>query len=57
MGWSGPLQGARNKLVDLEDLSDEELKKFEQEFQRLHRQSQEPTHKSQRPNRDAELPL
>jgi low affinity Fe/Cu permease len=35
------LEGARNKLVDLEDLSDEELKKLEKEFQRLHRQSQE----------------
>jgi len=35
------LQGARNKLVDLEELSDEELKKMEKEFQRLHKQSQE----------------
>jgi low affinity Fe/Cu permease len=35
------LQGARNKLVDLEDLSDEELKKLEKEFERLHTQSQE----------------
>src|SRR3989475_9440582 len=35
------LKGARNKLVDLEDLSDEELKKLEKEFQRLHKQSQE----------------
>jgi low affinity Fe/Cu permease len=35
------LEGARNKLVDLEDLSDEELKKLEQEFQRLHTRSQE----------------
>src|SRR6266516_1323942 len=35
------LEGARNKLVDLEDLSDEELKKLEKEFQRLHKQSQE----------------
>jgi len=35
------LEGARNKLVDLEDLSDEELKKLEQEFQRLHKRSQE----------------
>jgi low affinity Fe/Cu permease len=35
------LKGARNKLVDLEDLSDEELKKLEKEFQRLHRRSQE----------------
>ncbi len=35
------LKGARNKLVDLEDLSDEELKKLEKEFQRLHTRSQE----------------
>jgi len=35
------LKGARNKLVDLEELSDEELKKLEKEFQRLHKQSQE----------------
>src|SRR4029453_15199211 len=35
------LKGARNKLVDLEDLSDEELKKLEQEFHRLHTRSQE----------------
>ena len=35
------LRGARNKLVDLEDLSDEELKALKKEFQRLHEQSQE----------------
>jgi low affinity Fe/Cu permease len=35
------LKGARNKLVDLEDLSDEELKKLQKEFERLQRQSQE----------------
>jgi low affinity Fe/Cu permease len=29
------LAGARNQLVDLEELSDEELKKLEQEFRRL----------------------
>jgi low affinity Fe/Cu permease len=29
------LKGARNQLVDLEDLSDEELKKLEEQFQRL----------------------
>jgi low affinity Fe/Cu permease len=29
------LKGARNKLVDLEDLSDEELKKLEEQFKRL----------------------
>ena len=35
------LKGARNKLVDLESLSDEDLKRLETEFQRLHRQSRE----------------
>jgi low affinity Fe/Cu permease len=35
------LRGARNKLVDLEELSDEELKALKKEFQRLHEQSQE----------------
>jgi low affinity Fe/Cu permease len=29
------LKGARNELVDLEDLSDEELKKLEKQFQRM----------------------
>ena len=29
------LKGARNQLVDLEDLSDEDLKKLEEQFQRL----------------------
>ena len=29
------LKGARNQLVDLEDLSDEELKKLEEQFRRL----------------------
>jgi len=35
------LKGARNKLVNLEELSDEELTKLEQEFQRLHKRSLE----------------
>ena len=35
------LRGARNKLVDLEDLSDEELKKLHEEFQRLQKRSGE----------------
>jgi low affinity Fe/Cu permease len=35
------LKGARNKLVDLEDLSDEELKELQKEFQRLHKRSGE----------------
>jgi low affinity Fe/Cu permease len=35
------LEGARNKLVDLENLSDEDVKKLQKEFQRLHSRSQE----------------
>jgi low affinity Fe/Cu permease len=35
------LKGARNKLVDLEELSDEDLKKLKEEFQRLHNNSKE----------------
>ncbi|HET9418935.1 MAG TPA: low affinity iron permease family protein [Chthoniobacterales bacterium] len=35
------IKGARNKLVDLEELSDDELKKLEQEFQRLRKKSAE----------------
>jgi low affinity Fe/Cu permease len=41
------LKGARNKLVDLEELSDEELKKLEQEFQHVRKQSQDgDTHRA-----------
>lgn len=35
------LEGARNKLVDLEGLSDEELVKLENEFQRLRKISRD----------------
>jgi low affinity Fe/Cu permease len=35
------LKGARNELVDLEDLSDEELKKLQKEFERLQKGSRE----------------
>ena len=35
------IKGARNKLVDLEGLSDEELSKFEKQFQRLRKTSGE----------------
>ena len=35
------LKGARNKLVDLEELSDDELKKLEKEFQGLRKTSTE----------------
>jgi low affinity Fe/Cu permease len=33
------LKGARNRLVDLEKLSDDELKNLEQEFGRIHQQA------------------
>jgi len=38
------LKGARNELVDLEDLSDEELKKLEQQFQRLRKKAEHDGH-------------
>jgi len=34
------LKGARNQLVDLEDLSDEELKKLEQQFQGMRKRAE-----------------
>ena len=34
------LKGARNQLVDLEDLSDEELKKLEKQFQRMRKRAE-----------------
>jgi low affinity Fe/Cu permease len=34
------LGGARNKLVDLEKLSDDELKALEEEFERLRKQAE-----------------
>ena len=34
------LKGARNQLVDLEDLSDQELKKLEEQFRRLGRKAE-----------------
>jgi low affinity Fe/Cu permease len=33
------LKGARNQLVDLEKLSDDELAQLEQEFERIHKQA------------------
>jgi low affinity Fe/Cu permease len=35
------IRGARNELVDLEEMSDEDLKKLEQEFKSLHDQAEE----------------
>jgi low affinity Fe/Cu permease len=34
------LKGARNQLVDLEDLSDEDLKKIEEQFQRMRKRAE-----------------
>jgi low affinity Fe/Cu permease len=33
------LHGARNRLVDLEKLSDDEMKKLEEEFERIHKKA------------------
>ena len=45
------LKGARNELVDLEDLSDEDLKKLEGQFQRLRKQAEQD---GTQPSRDIE---
>jgi low affinity Fe/Cu permease len=42
------LKGARNKLVDLEDLSDEKLKKLEEQFQRLRKKAEHDGTRSHR---------
>jgi low affinity Fe/Cu permease len=34
------LKGARNQLVDLEDLSDEDLKKLEEQFRQLRQKAE-----------------
>ena len=36
------LKGARNQLVDLEELSDNDLKKLEDQFRRLRKKSEKP---------------
>jgi low affinity Fe/Cu permease len=38
------LKGARNELVDLEDLSDEDLSELEQQFQRLRKKAEDGGH-------------
>jgi low affinity Fe/Cu permease len=42
------LKGARNQLVDLEDLSDEDLKKLEEQFQRLRKKAEHDGTRSQK---------
>src|SRR3954471_5332722 len=39
------LKGARNELVDLEDLSDEDLAKLEKQFQRLRKLAEHGNHR------------
>jgi low affinity Fe/Cu permease len=39
------VKGARNRLVDLEKLSDDELKKLEKEFERIHKQANQASQK------------
>ena len=34
------MKGARNQLVDLEELSDDDLKKLEEQFQRLRKRAE-----------------
>jgi low affinity Fe/Cu permease len=34
------IKGARNELVDLEELSDDQLKKLEEQFQRLRKKAE-----------------
>ena len=38
------LKGARNQLVDLEKMSDEDLAKLEKEFERIHKKAERATH-------------
>jgi len=47
------LKGARNQLVDLEDLSDEDLKKLEEQFQRLRKKAEHDGPHSRRVNSPA----
>jgi low affinity Fe/Cu permease len=42
------IKGARNELVDLEELSDEDLKKLEEQFQRLRRKAEHDGKQSHR---------
>lgn len=37
------LKGARNQLVDLEKMSDEDLTKLEKEFERIHKKAERAT--------------
>jgi low affinity Fe/Cu permease len=41
------VKGARNQLVDLENLSDDDLKKLEEQFQGLRKQSEKSRTRSE----------
>ena len=47
------LKAARNELVDLEDLSDEELKKIEEQFKELRQKAEHDDHQQSRHARPA----
>jgi len=49
------LKAARNELVDLEDLSDEELKKIEEQFKELRQKAERDDNQQSRRARPAEL--
>ena len=49
------LKAARNELVDLEDLSDEELKKIEQQFKELRQKAERDDNQQSRRAKPAEL--
>lgn len=41
------LKGARNKLVDLENMSEEDVKKLEEEFASIHKKADHAAHKAE----------
>jgi low affinity Fe/Cu permease len=49
------LKAARNELVDLEDLSDEELKKIEEQFKELRQKAEHDDNQQSRHAKPAEL--
>jgi low affinity Fe/Cu permease len=49
------LKAARNELVDLEDLSDEELKKIERQFKELRQKAERDETQTSRHAKPAEL--
>ena len=48
------LKGARNNMVDLEKLSDDELKSLEEQFTRLRKKAEKTEHKAEKAVEEAE---